>query len=472
MRKLLGELGVRPAPDPALNRALLARWAESFLRERGQGGGVFTALLLRKLGGDWERGLRPWLRVYRKHFPLAPLDLNHPPLHPLWLEVPAEVKRPLRVLSAWAKVPLLHKEDRELLYLLKDSLMVHLWNEGRLRFVALLRRGRPVPPEEALKEAFLEAWEGVREGFPAKGYEGLSQEELRFFDEEGLPREGEALEAWAERAAARWLALYGEAGERADPFLLALPPRLLVPLLVQSPLERRRLQGLSWEEILAHHSHVLDPKANWVLTALVEGEAVYHMPYRKAKRYRLLFQEEALRTLELPEEARMGRGEEEYPFSQLLEVLVELRYSPGRFPWGLRRRGEDGPLPSRAKGEGNTPSPTRHSHSLRGARASLRALSYSSTRSSGRVRNHPASLGPSSALREAYSRRGGGRPSSTSATFLSKRARSATSWGDWPSQGRKSSRVSPSSSWGRTGVERCTSLASGTYLSTSRALRM
>jgi len=336
---LWGLFGVRPTTSKEGNAALLAHWAKRYLEERGGRGGILTALILRGLerkGGSWREGLALWLEARAKRFPPSPVNLDLPALHPVWLEVPKDIEGALGTLSAFAKDPRVCKRDRETLYLLKDSLMVKLWTEGRLRFLKLIARSRPLPREEALVEAYRDFWREVEEAFAMGGYEAL-EGLLAYWAPRDLPK-GEELR-WAEERAKAWFDAYLSPWNPVVPrVVLTLPPRVLVPLF---GLREPRSEG--WEEVLAERPYLLDPYANYVLTASIRTEGgtfTYHFPYRKARRYRILSGEENLPTEELPPDVRMGRrGELAFSEGALKSYLEEMGYPPWRFPCGLRFEG-------------------------------------------------------------------------------------------------------------------------------------
>jgi hypothetical protein len=348
--------GIRPTTSREGNAALLAHWTKRYLEGRGGRGGILTALILRGLerkGGSWREGLALWLEVRAKHFPPRPVNLDLPALHPVWSEVPKDVEGALGALSAFAKDPRVCKRDRETLYLLKDSLMVKLWAEGRLRFLKLIARSRPLPREEALVEAYRNFWREVEEAFAMGGYEAL-EGLLAYWSPQDLPK-GEELR-WAEERAKAWFDAYLSPWDPVVPkVVLTLPPKALVPLF-----GLREPRSNSWEEALAQRPYLLDPYANYVLTASIrsEGETfTYHFPYRKARRYRILCGGENLSTEELPPDVRMGRRGE-LPFSKeaLKGYLEEMGYPPWRFPCGLRfERGEEKSPPAFA----DDPTPAR-----------------------------------------------------------------------------------------------------------------
>jgi hypothetical protein len=342
---LRGLFGIRPSTNRETNVALLAYWAKRYLEERRERGGILTALILRGLeqkGGSWREGLALWLELRAKHFCPKPVNLDLPLLHPVWLEVPKDVEGALGTLSAFAKDPRICKRDRETLYLLKDSLMVKLWNEGRLRFVRLIARPRSLPREGALVEAYRDLWREVEEAFARGGYEAL-EGLLSYWEPQDLPK-GDELR-WAEERAKAWFDAYLSPWDPVVPrVVLTLPPKLLVPLFgLREPKEE------SWEEVLARHPYSLDPYANYVLTASIrseDGSFTYHFPYRKARRYRVLYGGEGLLTQELPPDVRMGRrGESALAEEDLKTYLEEMGYPPWRFPCGLRfdRSEEDNP---------------------------------------------------------------------------------------------------------------------------------
>ncbi len=353
---LRGLFGVRPTTSKEGNAALLAHWAKRYLEERGGRGGILTALVLRGLerkGGSWREGLALWLEVRAKHFPPRPLNLDLPALHPVWLEVPKDIEGALGALSAFAKDPRVCKRDRETLYLLKDSLMVKLWAEGRLRFLKLIARPRPLPREGALVEAYRDFWREVEEAFAMGGYEAL-EGLLAYWDPRDLPK-GEELR-WAEERAKAWFEAYLSSWDPVVPrAVLTLPPRVLVPLF-----GLREPRGDSWEEVLAERPYLLDPYANYVLTASIrsEGETfTYHFPYRKARRYRILCGGENLSTEELPPDVRMGRrGELAFSEEALKSYLEEMGYPSRRFPCGLRLEEREEESPSAFA---NHPTPAR-----------------------------------------------------------------------------------------------------------------
>lgn len=328
--------GVRPTTSKEGNAALLAHWAKRYLEGRGGRGGILTALILRGLerkGGSWREGLALWLEVRAKHFPPRPVNLDLPALHPVWLEVPKDIEGALGALSAFAKDPRVCKRDRETLYLLKDSLMVKLWAEGRLRFLKLIARPRSLPREEALVEAYRDFWREVEEAFAMGGYEAL-EGLLAYWSPQDLPKGEER--RWAEEQAKAWFDAYLSPWDPVVPrVVLTLPPRVLVPLF-----GLRKPRGDSWEEVLAERPYLLDPYANHVLTALIrsEGETfTYHFPYRKARRYRILCGGENLLAEELPPDVRMGRrGELTFSEEALKAYLEEMGYPSWRFPCGLR----------------------------------------------------------------------------------------------------------------------------------------
>ncbi len=333
---LRGLFGVYPTTSRESNIALLAYWAKRYLEETGRRGGVLTALILKGLerkGGSWRGGLALWLELRAKHFSPRPINLDLPPLHPVWLDVPRDIEGALGALSAFAKDPQVRKEDRETLYLLKDSLMVRLWNEGRLRFLKLIVRPRPLPREGALVEAYRNFWQEVEEAFAMGGYEALGSL-LSYWEPQDLPQ-GDNLR-WAEERAKAWFDAYLSPWNPVVPrAVLTLPPKLLVPLF-----GLKKPRGESWEEILAEHPHFLDPYANYVLTAFIhseDGTFTYHFPYRKARRYRIPYREENLLTEELPPDVRMGRrARSGFNEEELKTYLEEMGYPPWRFPCGLR----------------------------------------------------------------------------------------------------------------------------------------
>jgi hypothetical protein len=339
---LRGLFGIRPTTNRESNIALLAHWAKRYLEEKGRRGGILTALILRGLeqkGGSWREGLVLWLELRAKHFPLRPVSLDLPPLHPVWLEVPKDIEGALGALSAFAKDSRLCKRDRETLYLLKDSLMVKLWSEGQLRFLKLIARPRPLPREETLVEAYRNFWREVEEAFATGGYEALDSL-LPYWEPQDLPK-GEDLR-WAEERAKAWFDAYLSPWNPVVPrVVLTLPPKRLVPLF-----GLREPKGNSWEKILAEQPYLLDPYANYVLTALIrseDGTFTYHFPYRKARRYRILYGEENILTEELPPDVRMGRrAESAFSEEDLKTYLEEMGYPSWRFPCGLRfERGEE-----------------------------------------------------------------------------------------------------------------------------------
>jgi hypothetical protein len=340
---LRGLFGIRPTANRESDIALLAYWAKRYLEEKGGRGGILTALILRGLeqkGGSWREGLVLWLELRAKHFPPRPVNLDLPLLHPVWLEVPRKrnIEGVLGALSAFAKDPRLCKKDRETLYLLKDSLMVKLWSEGRLRFLRLIARPRPLPREEALVEAYRNLWQEVEEAFAKGGYEAL-EGLLAYWEPRDLPKEEDL--RWAEERARAWFDAYLSSWDPVVPrVVLTLPPRLLVPLFgLREPKEK------SWEEILAERPYFLDPYANYVLTALIRLEDrsfTYHFPYRKARRYRIFYGEENLLTQELPPDIRMGRrGRSVFGEEDLKACLEEMGYPSWRFPCGLRLDGDE-----------------------------------------------------------------------------------------------------------------------------------
>jgi hypothetical protein len=338
---LRGLFGIRPTTNRESNIALLAYWAKRYLEEKGGRGGILTALILRGLeqkGGSWREGLVLWLKLRAKYFSPRPVNLDFPLLHPVWLEVPKDIEGALGALSAFAKDPRVCKKDRETLYLLKDSLMVKLWNEGRLRFLRLIARPRPLPREGALVEAYGNFWQEVEEAFARGGYEALDGL-LSYWEPQDLPK-GEGPQ-WAEERAKAWFDAYLSPWNPVVPkVVLTLPPKLLVPLF-----GLREPKSNSWEEILAEHPYFLDPYANYVLTASIrseDGTFTYHFPYRKARRYRILYREENLLTQELPPDVRMGRRAG-LVFSEedLKTYLEEMGYPSWRFPCGLRLEGDE-----------------------------------------------------------------------------------------------------------------------------------
>jgi hypothetical protein len=338
---LRGLFGIRPTSNRESNIALLAYWAKRYLEERGRRGGILTALILRGLeqkGGSWREGLALWLELRAKHFSPSPVNLDLPLLHPIWLEVPKDIEGALGALSAFAKDPRVCKRDRETLYLLKDSLMVKLWSEGQLRFFKLLARPRPLPQEGALVEAYRNFWQEVEEAFAMGGYEALDGL-LSYWEPRDLPK-GEDPE-WAEERAKAWFDAYLSPWNPVVPrAVLTLPPKRLVPLF-----GLREPKVSSWEEILAEHPYFLDPYANYVLTALIrseDGTFTYHFPYRKARRYRILYGEENLLTEELPPDVRMGRRTKTaFSKEDLKSHLEAMGYPSWRFPCGLRFQGDE-----------------------------------------------------------------------------------------------------------------------------------
>jgi len=165
------------------------------------------------------------------------------------------------------------------------------------------------------------------------GYEAL-EGLLAYWDLRDLPK-GEALR-WAEERAKAWFDAYLSPWDPVVPrVVLTLPPRVLGPLF-----GLREPRGDSWEEVLAERPHLLDPYANYVLTASIrsEGETfTYHLPYRKARRYRILCGGESLLTEELPPDVRMGRrGGLAFSEETLKGYLEEMGYPSWRFPCGLR----------------------------------------------------------------------------------------------------------------------------------------
>jgi hypothetical protein len=339
---LRGFFGIRPTTNRESNIALLAYWAKRYLEEKGGRGGILTALILRGLeqrGGSWREGLTLWLELRAKHFSPRPVNLDFPSLQPIWLEVPKDIEGALGALSAFAKEPRVCKKDRETLYLLKDSLMVKLWSEGRLRFLKLIARSRPLPREEALVEAYRSLWQEVEETFAVGGYEALDSL-LPYWEPQDLPK-GEDPQ-WAEERAKAWFDAYLSPWNPLVPrVVLTLPPKLLVPLF-----GLRKPKGNNWEKILAERPYFLDPYANYVLTALIRSEGgtfIYHFPYRKARRYRILYGEENLLTQELPPDVRMGRrAKSTFSEGDLKTYLEEMGYPPWRFPCGLIFKGGEG----------------------------------------------------------------------------------------------------------------------------------
>ncbi len=339
---LRGLFGIRPTTNRESNVALLAYWAKRYLEERKRRGGILTALILRGLeqrGGGWREGLALWLELRAKYFSPRPVNLDLPPLHPVWLEVPKDIEGALGALSAFAKDPRLCKRDRETLYLLKDSLMVKLWSEGRLRFLKIIARPRSHPREGALVEAYRNFWQEVEKAFAMGGYEALDSL-LPYWEPQDLPK-GEDLR-WAEERAKAWFDAYLSPWNPVVPrVVLTLPPKLLVPLF-----GLREPKGNGWEEILREHPYFLDPYANYVFTALIRSEGgtfTYHFPYRKVRRYRIPYEEENLLTEELPADVRMGRrAKSVFGEKDLKTYLEEMGYPSWRFPCGLRFKGSEG----------------------------------------------------------------------------------------------------------------------------------
>jgi len=179
----------------------------------------------------------------------------------------------------------------------------------------------------------------VEEAFATGGYETLDSL-LPYWDPQDLPK-GEDLR-WAEERAKAWFDAYLSPWNPVVPrVVLTLPPKLLVPLF-----GLREPKGNSWEKILAEQPYLLDPYANYVLTALIrskDGTFTYHFPYRKARRYRILYEEENILTEELPPDVRMGRrAESAFSEEDLKTYLEEMGYPSWRFPCGLRfERGEE-----------------------------------------------------------------------------------------------------------------------------------
>lgn len=334
----------RVPQDHALASALLAYWAGRTLEEAGVAeGGLMTAVTLvalRSRGGGWREGLAAWAKALRSaHGEGDLVDLNAPLRIPLWVEEPARPLEALKLLTTWAKAPVLWPGDRNLLYLLKDSLMALLWNRGFLRFVGIVARPRPLPPHEGLVEAHLAWFRSLEEAFWQGGYEALAPF-LRRAAPEQLPLQGEELLPWAERAAWYWAEQYQGASDLLPRSCLILPPELLVPLMNEG---KAPPQGASWEEILESSPHLVDPMARYLVLAKVEDgqdSMLVHMPYRTARRMRLLTEELRI-TEERPYDQRIGWrevGMESY--GKLQDAVSQMGYPPARFPKGLAPRRE------------------------------------------------------------------------------------------------------------------------------------
>lgn len=337
VRQALRIFGIRRKVPPALAKALLAYWAEDSLRKAGVGGGILTALILRGLKGKpWEEGLRVWAQALWRNRP-SHHNFASPLAVPLWVEEPQNPGEALQTLSTWAKTPLLASEDRSFLYALKDSLMVYLWNRGLLRLRGLVLRRRPLPPLEALAEAYRKQYARVREVFQKGGYEALA---VRFptLHPEALPPAGVSVEAWAEKWAEVWREEYRNShGDTLSLALLFPDPDLLLPLL-NPERDAQDFSHLSWPQVLEEEPYWIDPSARHLLLAVVEegGRWLFvHMPYRKAQHFRLplanlpVVAERDYWELLGVREVSLGT----YP--TLLRVVRELGYPPERFPMGL-----------------------------------------------------------------------------------------------------------------------------------------
>lgn len=336
LKRALVLFGLEGTYPPDLGRALLAHWAKAFLAQKGMGGGLATALTLKVVGegeGDWLRGLRFWIQHLRKgkeHF-----SLNLPLWVPLWVEEPQEPQEALSVLSAWAKSPWLNPDDRSLLYLIKDSLIVYLWNRGLVRLKGILVRERPLPKEEALAEAYLAEVERLRSSLQQGGYESVLPR-LAYWRLEDLPGTREPLELWAQKRAQAWLEEYAGLRDEIPAHLLIPSPDLLLPLLNEdrSP---QSFAHLSWEEVVENEEYWIDPLARYLVVVAVQGERPFltHIPYRKAQRYRLPLEELPILG-KRPWHEPLGQRPlslEDYP--SLLRVVRELGHPPERFPHGL-----------------------------------------------------------------------------------------------------------------------------------------
>lgn len=339
LRRALSLFGFRGIYPPDLARALLAHWAKAFLQERGMGGGLITALTLKAVGdGDWLQGVRFWVRTLARRGggEKRSFSLSLPLWVPLWVEEPQDPQEALSVLSAWAKSTWLTPEDRSFLYLLKDSLIVYLWNRGLVRLKGLLVRERPLPSEEALALAYLAEMKRLHSFLQEKGYEAILSR-LAYWRPEDLPQEGRPLELWAQERARAWLETYRGLQDEIPAHLLIPSPDFLLPLLNEgrSP---ESFAHLSWEEVVENEEYWIDPLARYLVVVVVGGGErpfLTHIPYRKARRYRLPL--ENLPVLgRKPWHEPLGQrslSPEDYP--TLLRVAREIGYPPERFPCGL-----------------------------------------------------------------------------------------------------------------------------------------
>lgn len=338
LTSLLRAFGLRGNRPPEVRRALIAYNAEKFLQALGAKGGILTALLYKSFGGKEE-----WLRILRRLTFLnqkRPVRLDEAIDFPLWVEAPRDARRALILLSGWAKSPYLSREDREFLYALKDSLMVYLWNLGRLRLLGVLVRRRPLVLEEDLVRIYKAQVAFLRKEIQEEGYEGvLLSPWFPYLDPDFLPEEDtpEHLEFYGRYWAKRWNELLSHPQEEIPRGLLFSSPSLLLPLL--NPFMNRLPLYFSWEEVVRDSPHLVDPFAFYLIVARLEGEEplTVHLPYRKAVRMRLLLG--SLPTWgELPYNQLLGRQEipmDRETYRGLLEVLEEMGYAPEDAPGNL-----------------------------------------------------------------------------------------------------------------------------------------